>query len=164
MTASALCRWLAHSALNGALQGSRWAFPFIETIHLLALAVFGGAVLAFILRILGLVFPQRRPGDVLRELKPVILGGLSALLASGLLLFASAPLRYYGNAAFRAKLALVVGGAALGLCTWWAARREPPSRPASTPLKVSVTLQTLAVLTAMLWLGAGIAGRMIGLL
>jgi hypothetical protein len=164
MTALVLCQRLAHSALSGALQGSRWAFPIIETIHLLALAVFGGALLAFTLHLMGLVLPQRHPGDVLRELKPVLLGGLSALLASGLLLFASGPLPYYGNAAFRIKLALIVCGTTLGLCTWWAARREPASGPASATLKVSATLKILAVLTAMLWLGAGIAGRMIGLL
>jgi hypothetical protein len=164
MTALGLCERLAHSALSVALQGSRWAFPLIETIHLLALAVFGGAGLAFMLHLMGLVLPQRRPGDVLRELKPVILGGLSVLLASGLLLFASGPIRYYGNAAFRLKLAFIGCGTILGLCTWWAARREPASPPASATLKVSVTLKTLALLTAMLWLGAGIAGRMIGLL
>jgi hypothetical protein len=154
----ALCQWLARSALSVALQGSRFAFPCIETIHLLALAVFGGAVCAFILHILGVFLPQRAPGDVLHDLKPVISGGLIALLLSGLLLFAAGPLRYYANAAFRAKLFLIVCGATIGFFTWWTARRQPAARPASA------TLTAVAVLTAMLWLGVGVAGRMIGLM
>jgi len=144
--------------LSVALQGSRWAFPCIETIHLLGLVAFGGALLAFTLHILGVFLPRRRAVDVLRDLKPMIAGGLIALFSSGFLLFAAGPLRFYANVAFRTKLLLIVCGMSFGICTWWAARREPPARAASA------ALTAVAALTAIFWFGAGIAGRMIGLL
>src|SRR5206468_3505378 len=45
--------WVAASALGQAISKSSWAFAVIESVHLLALAVIGGAVLMVDLRLLG---------------------------------------------------------------------------------------------------------------
>ena len=45
--------WCENSALGDTIRGSRWLFPAIESFHLLALAVIGGAVLLVNLRLLG---------------------------------------------------------------------------------------------------------------
>jgi hypothetical protein len=59
------------------------------------MALFGGSV---ILRVLP------REGADLRWLKWT---GLALVMATGLLLFASQPVRYYGSASFKVKLALL---------------------------------------------------------
>ena len=37
--------WCEQSALGNMIRGSLWLFPVIESIHLLALALIGGAVI-----------------------------------------------------------------------------------------------------------------------
>ena len=45
--------WVAASPLSKAISTSTWAFAVIESVHLLALSVIGGAVLIVDLRLLG---------------------------------------------------------------------------------------------------------------
>ena len=47
-----LFQWLEYSSLLVAMRSSPWLFPVIATIHLLGLAVLGGAVLVVDLRLL----------------------------------------------------------------------------------------------------------------
>jgi len=44
---------LAHSHLGQYMQTSKWGFAIVETVHLLALAILGGAVLIVDLRLIG---------------------------------------------------------------------------------------------------------------
>ena len=48
-----LCRWVQFSPPLVAMRSSSWLFPVIATIHLMGLAVIGGAVLVVDLRLLG---------------------------------------------------------------------------------------------------------------
>ena len=45
--------WCASTSLSQAISTSTWAFAVIESVHLLALSVIGGAVLLVDLRLLG---------------------------------------------------------------------------------------------------------------
>jgi hypothetical protein len=78
--------------------------------------------------------------------------GLVTLIASGVLLVADGPLRYYANAAFRLKMALLLAAILSGLHVYRALQRG------SQPTRVAI------VISALLWLGVGLAGRAIGLL
>ena len=48
-------QWCQDSALGVTIRESVWMFPIIEAVHLLALALIGGAVLIVDLRLAGLV-------------------------------------------------------------------------------------------------------------
>ena len=50
--------------LSVAINESLWAFAVIEAVHLLALAVIGGAVLAVDLRLLGVAFQKQRVAEI----------------------------------------------------------------------------------------------------
>ena len=80
---------------------------------------------------------------------------LAALVASGVLLVGSNPMKYYFNAAFRTKIALL---AAAARGTAVVIRRTGSAE--ATPLDARLA----AALTLVLWLGVGLAGRLIGLL
>ena len=80
------------------------------------------------------------------------------MMVSGILLFSDGPLRYYGNAAFRLKLLLIVCAVLTGLLSHLGGARSMRLRSAPAVMKAA----TLLSLT--LWLGAGIAGRVIGIL
>src|SRR6185369_8771623 len=73
----------------------------------LAMALFGGAVLIADLRDLGFAFRREDPARFSAELRPWKWTGLTSVMLTGLLLFAAQPLRYSDSAAFKIKLALL---------------------------------------------------------
>ena len=87
----AICQWIQETRLSAAIAESTWGFPLIAALHVLAMALFGGAVL----------LPHRS------ELGTPRWTGLTVLLATGLLLFWSQPLRCYHSTAFWWKMALL---------------------------------------------------------
>ncbi len=93
-----MCEWLQNTALSAAISESTWGFPIVGALHVLGIAWFGGAVLAGSLRLF-------EPAAQLRFVKGA---GLTAMLATGVLLFISEPLKCYHSVALRVKLALLV--------------------------------------------------------
>lgn len=142
----------ARTPLSLAIRQSSWAFAVIEVFHLIALAALGGALLVAGLRLIGPAFRFAEPDRVWKGLRPVIGWSLLAAIASGVLLVGSNPMKYYFNDAFRVKMALL----ALALVAIGAIdRRARRARPAP---------RVAAALGLLLWLGVGLAGRLIGLL
>ena len=86
-----LARWLQDTSLRLDLSQSTWAVPIIGAIHVLAIAWFGGAVLA-------------RDAQ-LRRFRWI---GLSIMTFTGALLFWSQPLRLYYSQFFRLKMLLLI--------------------------------------------------------
>jgi hypothetical protein len=151
------CEWLGSSWIGAVIRNSKWGFALIETVHLLALALLGGALLVSGLQSFGVIFKGRPPGAISRDLRRVRLASLTAMIVSGILLFADGPLRYYGNAAFRAKL-LFIGGAVLtGALSDYIVS-------GSTRRKWPATAKAATLVSLTLWLSAGVAGRVIGVL
>jgi hypothetical protein len=126
--------------------------------HLVALAVLGGALLILGLRVFGLILIHQQLEATLRDLRRLISLSFLAMLVTGTLLFADGPLRYYGNAAFRLKLLLVGAAVLFGLIALRFARLYQEQTVA--PLEMQVT--TAVSLT--FFLGAAVAGRVIGVL
>jgi hypothetical protein len=157
VTFLALCHWLAHSRLGIIMRDSTWDFAIVEIVHLLALAVFGGAVFLVDLRLLGLGFRTQPISKVARELLPLTGGGVVAMLISGFLLLANGPVRYYYNPAFRIKMLLFIMAVLFHFTLQIALARRPLEKERS-----SVWLRISAVLSLVLWLSIGVAGRAIG--
>jgi hypothetical protein len=80
------------------------------------------------------------------------------MLVTGALLFADGPPRHYGNAAFRVKLLLIGAAVLSGLKTLRVAHRYQHLTVAPLGLKFT------AVVSITLFLGAAIAGPVIGVL
>jgi uncharacterized membrane protein len=103
-----LLNWVEHSALAIAIAQSNWAFPAIETIHVLALTLTIGTVLIVDLRLLGLA-SAKQPYEVLRrEVLPWTWAAFCVAVISGSLMFISQATEYYANSAFRAKFVLLL--------------------------------------------------------
>ena len=80
---SSLFQWAEHSWLGTYVNNSLWAFAAFEAVHLLALAVIGGAVLIVDLRTLGWVFPRQRVAEIAAEARPWLIGSVTAMFRSG---------------------------------------------------------------------------------
>ena len=157
MTVLAFCHWLATTPVGATMRSSTWDFAIVEVGHLLALAVFGGAVLLLDLRFLGLGFRSQPVSEVARELLPLTGGGVIVMFVSGVLLVANGPVRYYFNPAFRIKMILFVVALVFHFILQFVAARPVPAGERN-----SIWLKTGGVLSLLLWLSIGVAGRAVG--
>jgi len=89
MNLLSFCQWVSETPVGQAVSRSPWAFAVIESVHLLALAVIGGAVLMLDLRLLGLGLRDQPIDRVAREAHPWLGSSLLVMLVTGVLLFSS---------------------------------------------------------------------------
>ncbi len=95
-------QWCEESGLGRTVRESVWAFAAVESVHLLALATMGGAVLLVDLRMLNLGLRQRPIAELGGEALPFQNAALIVLVLSGLCLFASEATKcYYSSPRFR---------------------------------------------------------------
>ena len=152
-----LFQWIEHSALGTSVNNSVWAFAAFEAVHLLALAVIGGAVLIVDFRTLGWVLPRQSVSSVAREAQPWLMWSLIAMFVTGIPLMASlAYSKYYQNGAFRLKMVFLAAAIAF---TFTIRRKIAFGAP---ELAESTMAKTAAAVSVLLWSGVGIMGRGIG--
>ena len=123
-------------------------------MHLLALAILGGAVLMLDLRLLGGGLLAQSPAAMERQTRPWLIGAICGLVATGVPLALSEALKLYGKDAFWVKMAAL----AVALVFTFAVRNPLARRdPAIGALSRAVASASIA-----LWLTVAIAGRWIG--
>lgn len=101
MTLPEWCERIQAAWLSRAISESTWGYPVVGALHVLAIALFGAAILIPHLRVPG--FPLD-PGGDLRWLRRL---GLTLILTTGTLLFASGAANYYKSTFFRIKMVLL---------------------------------------------------------
>src|SRR2546423_2789608 len=100
MSLLGFCQWLEETSLSVAIRESSWGFPFIESVHVLSLCLFGIAVLVD-LRVLDVALKRVPLSEVSTELAPWATGGIAVVVVSGVLTFLNAPVEYYQDTFFR---------------------------------------------------------------
>ena len=157
MSLLTICHWLAKTHLGIVMRDSTYGFAIVEIGHLLALAVFGGAILLVDLRFLDLGFKMQPTAQVARELLPLTLGGVIVMSITGFLLFMGGTVRYYHNPAFRLKMLLFFIALSFHFILQIRVARQHPVKQRN-----SGWLKAAAVVSLILWLSIGLAGRAIG--
>jgi hypothetical protein len=145
--------WIENHGVGLAIRSSTYLFPVVESIHLLGLAVIGGAVLVVDLRLAGWLMPERPAAHIAAEAQPWLVGSLILMLVSGLLLFSSEAVRCYENGAFWAKMASLL----LATTFTFSVRRKVAAAPDGAVGPGWSRL--VAFLSVLLWSGVGVAGR-----
>jgi hypothetical protein len=153
-----LFKWLGHTSVGVLMRDSTWGFAIVEMAHLLALVGLGGTILMVDLRLLGFGRWRQPVSRFAKELTPLLFGSLITMLISGVLLLASGPVRYYYNPAFRIKMLLLF----LAICFYFTLHGKVVRARADN--NTSAWSKTAAVVSLALWLGVGLAGRIIGLI
>jgi hypothetical protein len=105
------CQWLADTQGSIALRESIYAYPMVESVHVLTLCLFVGMSVLLDLRLLGWVLPHVRASEMAKRLVPWMKAGFAVMIITGALLFYGIPVRYYQNIFFRLKMiALLLAG------------------------------------------------------
>ena len=133
-----------------ALATHPWAYPALEVVHVLGIALLVGNLVALELRVWG-VAPALPLPELARLSLALALGGFALAALSGLTMFATQPAELMANRAFRIKFLLLM---LAGFNAAWFHARGGLRRPDRV-----ARLQT--AISLGLWLGVMIAGRWI---
>jgi hypothetical protein len=147
--------WCEQTWLGTLVRDSVWAFPVIESVHLLGLSLLGGAILIVDLRLLGFTLTRQRIHDLARAARPWLIAGVCVMLTTGLLLFLSEAVKCYYNTSFRVKM-VTLPIALLYTFVLKARFTRDPS------LDTSRKSRLLAAGSIALWFVVAAAGRWIG--
>lgn len=150
---------IAQSDLALGLRESEFAFPTLESIHLIGVAIFFGSIVMVDLRLLGLgrTLSIKR---LAHYALPLTWIGFALQLASGIPLFIASADQYVRTVSFPLKMALIVAGGVnmiiFQFTTWrhvdeFDQRRETPDGA-----------RIAGLISVAIWVGAIIAGRWIG--
>ena len=151
-------KWFDGSWLGLLIADSNWLFPAIEAVHIVALALLFGAILALNLRLLGLVFTHKPVPQLARELAAWIFCSLIIILSTGFLLFSSEAMKSYSSAPFQVKMVLLFAAIIFHYTVFNRVTKNEDAKAGAAFGKVA------AVVSILLWLGVGVAGRGIGFL
>jgi hypothetical protein len=157
---AAMLDWLQQSSLAVRIRDSLFAFPLIESAHVIGLTLVVGTIAIVDLRLLGLASTRRSfhrlASDTLKWTWAAF--GLTAL--TGALMFTTNATVYFHNGYFRAKLVLLVLAAINVLVFEVTARRtiQRWDQASSAP----PLARAVAAVSLVIWLGVIVTGRMIG--
>jgi uncharacterized protein DUF6644 len=152
----AFFKWCEASALGKGISGSVYLFPVVEAVHLLALAVIGGAVLIVDMRLAGLGLNKQSAAEIAKEAEPWLVSSLLVMLVSGFMLMCSEAMRCYYNGAFWLKMYSLFGA----MIFTFTIRRQVAAH--ATAPGTTVKTIVVAVISVLLWSGVGLGGRGIG--
>jgi len=151
--------WIGNTPWSVALLESYYMWPWIESTHVLTLALFVGTAMMMDLRLIGVGFKGVPASAFIDRLLPWTRFGFAVMVTTGLLLFYSQPLRYYYNLFFRVKVVLLVI-AGLNILYFhlrthrsiseWDGRAKPPK-----------AVRTAGIVSLVVWTGIVFSGRLV---
>jgi hypothetical protein len=149
-------QWCETTALGQIIRDSQWLFPVIESVHLIALAAIGGAVLVVDLRMLGAGIRRRSVAEVAREAHPWLIASLVVMIVTGVSLFLSEAVKCYYSQAFWVKMTTLPVAILFALTV---RRRVAAADDRQIP---PLARGAVAVVSLALWFTVAAAGRWIG--
>jgi len=149
-------QWVDGTWIAKVINDSKWLFPAIEGIHIVALALLFGTIIMLNLRLLGIGVRQRPASELLRELQPWTFCSLIVILVTGVLLFTAEATRSFHSTPFRIKIVLLIGAIVFHYTVSQRIVRRDEAQPHPLLAKSS------AVFAILLWVSVGFAGRAIG--
>jgi hypothetical protein len=108
MSSDAIIHWIENSFVAHAMAASVWAYPVVETLHMISIVVLVGTAAMFDFRLLGWRLTGMPVAELAAQLTPWIRAGIVGILMTGPLLFASDPDRYLDNFYFRLKMTFLL--------------------------------------------------------
>lgn len=155
-----LIAFFENSTVADAIRENDVLFPSIESVHVLAICLVVGSIMAVDLRLLGFASAKRPLSAVTRGILPLTWGAFVVALASGFLMFISNAAKYLGNGFFIAKLCLIAAAGLNMLVFHFISARDQTRWDTKARLPLSARLA--GGISMMLWIAVVACGRWIG--
>ena len=160
MDIASILDWLQQTSLAVHIRDSLFAFPLIESTHVIGLTLVFGTIAIIDLRLLGLASTNRSFQRLAADIMKWTWVAFAVSAATGSLMFITNAAVYYHNAYFRAKIALLFLAAINMLVFELTTRRTVAQwdRDASAP----PLGRAVAAVSLVIWISVIVTGRMIG--
>ncbi len=149
--------WLETSIFGRLINNTLWGFPINEILHIFAMALVIGAIVAFSARVFGV--SSIPPASLARVLTPILILGAAVSLVTGFLFFAAWPYTYLGNPVFQAKMLLLLLMLALSVTAVIQVRRQGAFMLGTAPASIGLRWQAALILVLVFLIL--LAGRLI---
>lgn len=160
MDLSGWLKSLEDSGIAAAIRSSLYYFPFLESVHVMALAVVFGTILVVDLRVLGVASTHRPFTRMSSELLRITWGAFAVSVLTGSLMFLTNARVYAHNTSFRVKM-LLLALAGINMAIFHLTAGKSVARWDQAPTAPRAGRITGA-LSIGLWIGIILAGRVIG--
>lgn len=137
MMVDEFAQWVYDTSFADAIRSSALAFPWLESVHVLAIALVLGSIAVVDLRLLGLASLKRPVTQLAHDVLPLTWVAFVVATITGLAMFTSNATEYVRNTPFQLKmLMLVLAGINMlvfqlityrGVGKWDEARVTPPA-------------------------------------
>ena len=147
--------WSEGLAMSQVYRESLWLFAVTQSLHLVAIATFVGAILIVDLRLLGTGLKSWTPAELWHEARPFMIGAIVLMIATGIPLFLSEAIKCYYNNSFWVKMTTLPIAIAFAFTIRAGATTDAVR---NTPRRQAL----IGAVSITLWLIVAAAGRWIG--
>ena len=147
--------WLGGTSFAVWLGSSTWRIAGLLSVHLFGLTLLLGSVVITGLNLLGLFQRDKPPSRLRREVRPVLLTGLTLSVVTGLLIFTGGAQPYYEGYWFRLKMVLLFFTLIFHLTIYRMVSTAPAGRVSATGYRAT------GACLLLLWFSVAWAGRAI---
>ena len=160
MDVDVLFHWLQDTAIATAIRENDVLFPWIETVHVVAIVLVVGSISIVDFRLLGLASRDRPLGRLLHEILPLTWGAFAVAAIAGSLLFSSKAVDYAHNFFFQGKMILLaLAGLNMAVFHAFTGRDMTRWNDAAKPL---LSARIAGSASLILWVTVVAFGRWIG--
>jgi hypothetical protein len=153
-------QWLQSTSAATAIRENELLFPWIESIHVIAIVLVVGTISIIDLRLIGVTSRDRPVDQLTRDLLPFTWGAFVVAAIAGALLFASKADAYAHNFFFQGKmLLLALAGANMGIFHLLINR---DSERWVTAAQTPVAARIAGTASLVIWIAVVAFGRWIG--
>lgn len=152
MPTDSFFEWLSKTPWAKAMNGPEWAFPVVESLHFVGLALSVGTIAIVDLRLLGIAMLRQSTSDLAADLEIWTRIGLVLMFITGLLMFSADAVNYHHNPSFQFKMVCL----SLALVFHFTMHRHATRR--ATP---SLVAKLAGAVSLALWISVVAGGRMI---
>jgi hypothetical protein len=144
--------WLTTTPWAKAMNGPEWAFPVVESLHFVGLALSVGTIAIVDLRLLGIAMLRQSASELAVDLEIWTRIGLALMLITGPLMFSADAVNYHHNPAFQFKMVCL----STALVFHFTIHRR-----ATRPATPSLVAKLAGAVSLALWVSVVAGGRMI---
>ena len=150
--------WMEALPISNTIRESVWFYALDQSLHLVALAVFAGAVLVVDLRLMGRGMRETPLAKVARDAQPWLIWSFLALLVTGIPQLLSTAMKEYYSSFFWFKMDVML----VALIFTFTFRRKVTLTDEAR-VKPLIA-KAVGLVSIVLWSGVAVPARLIGLL